>query len=96
MVGDMLIPITMMRAWRERCAWKAKESSPLGDDLTTANAESFAIGMVVQSLTTIPSRADRCFAKIAMESRIVVNNIGSSKQWIIPVIADIRIHVQRT
>jgi hypothetical protein len=81
-------------AWRERGAWKTKVSS-LGKHITTADAALFAIGMATKTLISILSGAHYSHTEIVTESRIGLTAIEGSRQWTLPVIADIKRQAQR-
>lgn len=81
-------------AWKEQGVWKTRVSS-LGKHITTADATLFAIGMVMENLTSTLSKADRNAAEIVTDSRIALWAIESRGQWTLPTVTSIKRQAQR-
>jgi hypothetical protein len=81
-------------AWKEQGVWETRVSS-LGKHITTADATLFAIGMVMENLTSTLSKADRNAAEIVTDSRVALWAIESRGQWTLPTVTSIKRQAQR-
>jgi len=74
--------------------WKTRVSS-LGKHIITADAALFAIGMVMENVVSILSKADRSAAEIVTDSRIGLRAIESAGQWTPLIVTSIERQAQR-
>lgn len=81
-------------AWEEANDWKTK-AVPLGKHLTETDAALFAVGMAMKHLFSILSRTDHRCAEVVTESRLALTAIQEPKQWLPPIITDIKRQVLR-